>query len=70
MSKGRSKKTYTKYRRERCEQCASTNKLTVHHADGNKKNNRPENLQTLCWPCHAKKHRPGISLPMAEEPPR
>lgn len=26
--------------------------LDVHHKDGDKKNNEPSNLQTLCPPCH------------------
>jgi hypothetical protein len=24
----------------------------AHHKDGNPKNNKPENCQILCWPCH------------------
>ena len=29
--------------------------LTLHHKDGNKKNNNPNNLVTLCLPCHGKR---------------
>lgn len=28
--------------------------ITIHHLDGNKKNNHPFNLQTLCATCHAR----------------
>lgn len=24
----------------------------AHHKDGNSKNDKPENCQILCWPCH------------------
>jgi len=24
----------------------------AHHRDGNPKNDKPENCQILCWPCH------------------
>jgi hypothetical protein len=26
----------------------------AHHKDGNPKNDKPENCQILCWPCHEK----------------
>ena len=29
----------------------------AHHKDGNPKNNKPENCQILCWPCHEKTFR-------------
>jgi hypothetical protein len=30
--------------------------LHVHHKDGNRENNDPANLITLCWHCHASIH--------------
>lgn len=38
----------------KCEQCGSTDKLTVHHKDGNFTNNAPENLELLCDKHHKK----------------
>jgi len=37
-----------------CQKCGSTQKLTVHHIDYNKKNNNPINLITLCNSCNVK----------------
>ena len=38
-----------------CQICNCKNKiLDVHHIDYNKKNNKPENLITLCHSCHCK----------------
>lgn len=44
-----------------CQRCGSDGsawdmKLFVHHIDGNRDNNDPENLQTVCPSCHAKIH--------------
>lgn len=39
-----------------CSSCGSRKNLMVHHKDGNRKNNEPSNLQTLCWSCHEKRH--------------
>lgn len=36
-----------------CEACSKTTETVVHHVNGNPKDNRPENLQTLCSPCHS-----------------
>lgn len=59
---------YSPYRKDCCEECGSKNeydaggylvkkrRLTVHHVDGNRFNNDPSNLQTLCRKCHDKKH--------------
>lgn len=41
------------FRKEACEACGSTEALTVHHCDADWKHNDPENLQTLCSPCHS-----------------
>ena len=43
--------------RQQCSECGRTVRLHVHHRDENPTNNVPENLQVLCHPCHAKKHR-------------
>lgn len=45
---------YPKYKKSKCETCGSTKHLMVHHKDGNRKNNKPSNLKTLCWSCHEK----------------
>ena len=42
-----------------CRMCGSENRVTaatlVDHFDGNAMNNDPENFQSLCLPCHARK---------------
>ena len=44
------------FRKKSCESCGHTPlyqwALEVHHRDGNKDNNEPENLTTLCANCH------------------
>ncbi len=45
----------------KCTECGSTEKLVVHHKDGNgrgqsKPNNAITNLVTLCRACHARHH--------------
>jgi hypothetical protein len=39
-----------------CERCGTTDKLSVHHIDGDPSNNDPSNLMTLCGSCHTKWH--------------
>lgn len=46
--------TYTQHKHSSCQKCGSTKNLMVHHKDGNRKNNKPSNLITLCWSCHEK----------------
>lgn len=45
-----------KYAGSYCVLCGETNSLDVHHNDGNIRNNIPDNLTTLCHPCHMKLH--------------
>jgi HNH endonuclease len=39
-----------------CEAFGSYEPLEAHHVDENYKNNVPENIQTLCRPCHRAEH--------------
>jgi len=50
------KREYTKFKKETCEKCNGTEKLTVHHIDENPKNNVKENCMTLCEDCHNELH--------------
>lgn len=47
---------WLKYRGESCEECGYTpmftRSLDVHHRDGDKTNNDPSNLKTVCATCH------------------
>jgi len=40
----------------KCLCCLRNIKLLVHHIDKNKRNNKPENLMTLCNQCHMSLH--------------
>lgn len=44
------------YKKDKCELCGRTYRLEIHHKDKNRKNNKPENLITLCNYCHARTH--------------
>ena len=44
-----------KHRKWLCEECGGW-PVHAHHIDGNIKNHKPENIQTLCAACHNKKH--------------
>lgn len=50
-----------------CEACGDTFMLAAHHIDGNRFNNSPENIQTLCARCHTTHHhhvrRAGLTVP-------
>lgn len=39
-----------------CRECGGVNQLTVHHIDEDRLNNSADNLITLCWGCHRRKH--------------
>jgi hypothetical protein len=39
-----------------CEQCGKTSRLGLHQKDGDRTNNSPKNLQTLCPSCHTSLH--------------
>ena len=39
-----------------CENCGTTERLQIHHVNGMRHNNLPENMQTLCIACHAAHH--------------
>jgi hypothetical protein len=39
-----------------CESCGGNARLGLHHKDGDRTNNSPENLQTLCASCHTATH--------------
>jgi hypothetical protein len=40
-----------------CNRCGSTDQLVIHHRDGVHTNNRPDNLEVLCSPCHTSHHK-------------
>lgn len=39
-----------------CERCGVKEGLDVHHKDGNWRNNKKSNLETLCHGCHMRLH--------------
>ncbi len=41
-----------KLRKDVCEMCGQTMSLYAHHIDGDRTNNQPRNIQTLCLYCH------------------
>ena len=59
-----------KHLKSNCENCGTTQKLSIHHADRNWKNNDPANLKTLCTSCHTSLHHAaGEISPKQEKPP-
>ena len=54
------KRPYLAHRAGSCERCGHTplfdRCLSVHHKNGDHRDNRPENLQTFCLNCHAEVH--------------
>ena len=58
--KGNYHMPWLKHRGDECEMCGHhpffKGSLDVHHRDGEKSNNEPENLMTLCATCHRELH--------------
>ena len=54
---------YREYKKDTCEKCPETANLLVHHRDGNRYNNDPSNLETLCKRCHQVEHECHKNLP-------
>lgn len=42
---------------EECDLCGATERIVAHHIDGNRANNRIENLLPVCRSCHINIHR-------------
>jgi hypothetical protein len=60
-SRGRTGEPHRKYVGDKCERCGfepeDLCQLEVHHLNGIHRDNRPENLQTLCANCHVLTYR-------------
>lgn len=41
----------------KCDICSTTKKISVHHVDHDRTNNKEENLRVLCSQCHASLHK-------------
>lgn len=54
---------FQRFRKDKCERCASIKFLCVHHKDQNRHNNVLENLETLCKRCHQLEHNCIAALP-------
>lgn len=44
-----------------CNRCGFDKVVAVHHKDHNHRNDEIENLEVLCYNCHAVEHRLGLS---------
>lgn len=44
-------------KKDKCAKCSATELLVVHHRNGDHQDNRLDNLQVLCGPCHNSHHR-------------
>lgn len=49
--------------KDACEWCGTTQQLEAHHRDGDRTNNDPANVKTLCKPCHLQLH--GVQMAKA-----
>lgn len=49
--------SYSRWKKDKCEECGDDDRLVVHHIDRNRNNNLLNNLVTLCHECHWDKHR-------------
>lgn len=43
--------------KDKCSKCGATERLVIHHKNGNHLDNHLENLQVLCEGCHNRHHR-------------
>lgn len=55
-------KAFWYYKNRICKRCSIGLDLTVHHRDGNRKNNDVYNLEILCRDCHDEEH--GMKKPI------
>lgn len=59
---------------DECDHCGSTERIEVHHRDGDRTNDDLSNLLPLCKPHHVQLHRGGLDgfedelLPLSERP--
>lgn len=49
--------SYIKFRKDYCERCGLAKRAQAHHIDHDRKNNKEENITTLCYKCHTIEHR-------------
>lgn len=49
------RETARSHKKDYCEKCGMTERLEVDHIDGDRSNNKLNNLQTLCNNCHINK---------------
>ena len=52
---------------EECQVCGSEENIDVHHRDGNRANNRTDNLIPLCHSCHMHIHKGNRNSPLMSE---
>jgi hypothetical protein len=71
-NRGRARAASHRHLRSACNRCGSTTRPQAHHVDGNWRNNRAENIETLCAPCHSDEHRgQGLTVtPLPRKAPR